>query len=87
MSEFGWLVGLSGTSAWSWAYQHLLPSASKNTVYNLWRYREQRPDPDPQRNATAATIDYAVQQKAVRHCKCINLQYMFGDWLVDVSLV
>ena len=52
-----------GASAWAWAYEHLLPSSSKTTVYNLWRYR-QHPDPDPQRNATAATIDYAVQKNA-----------------------
>jgi hypothetical protein len=52
-----------GASAWAWAYEHLLPSSSTTTVYNLWRYR-QHPDPDPQRNATAATIDYAVQKNA-----------------------
>ena len=42
-------------SAWRWAFENLLPAASKSTVYNLWRYRD-REDPDPQRNATAATI-------------------------------
>ena len=50
-------------SAWAWAFKTLLPTASKSTVFNLWRYREHA-DPDPQRNATAATIDYAVAKNA-----------------------
>ena len=50
-------------SAWAWAFRTLLPTASKSTVFNLWRYREHT-DPDPQRNATAATIDYAVAKQA-----------------------
>ena len=49
--------------AWQWAFEHLLPGASKKVAYNLYHYAPQI-HTDPQSNATLANIDWAVQQKA-----------------------
>lgn len=50
-------------SAWAWAFETLLPKASKTVAYNLYHYSPQIHS-DPQSNATLANVDYAVQQKA-----------------------
>lgn len=49
--------------AWAWAFEHLLPHASRTVAYNLYHYQPQIHS-DPQSNATLANVDFAVQQQA-----------------------
>ena len=53
----------NSTQAWDWAFEKLLPGASKRIAYNMYHYMPQIVT-DPQSNATLANIDWAVQQKA-----------------------
>jgi len=53
----------SADSAWAWAFEKLLPQASKTVAFNLYHY-EPSIHTDPQSNATLANVDWAVQQKA-----------------------
>eukprot|EP01079_Euglenida_sp_SAG-EU17-18_P006816 gene6816-6506_t len=53
----------NSTAAWDWAFETLLPHASRTVAYNLYHYEPQIHS-DPQSNATLANVDYAVQQKA-----------------------
>lgn len=62
------LHGKTRLEAWDWAVENLLPKSSKQTVFNLNRYRVTG-DPlefrtDKQSPATASSIDYIVQQNA-----------------------
>eukprot|EP01052_Picozoa_sp_SAG31_P047522 SAG31_NODE_9548_length_1260_cov_1.166236_1_plen_296_part_00 len=50
-------------SAWDWAFEKLLPGASKTVSFSLYHY-EPAIHSDPQSNATLANLDWAVQQKA-----------------------
>ena len=50
-------------TAWAWAFETLLPGASKSVAFNLYHYSPQI-HTDPQSNATLANVDWAVQQKA-----------------------
>jgi hypothetical protein len=50
-------------TAWAWAFQHLLPKASKTVAFNLYHYGNEIHS-DPQSNATLANVDWAVQQNA-----------------------
>ena len=61
-------VGETRVEAWNWAVSKLLPKSSKKTIFNLNHFRV-AVDPlpfkhDKQSNATASSIDYAVQQNA-----------------------
>lgn len=49
--------------AWAWAFEKLLPGASKTVSFSLYHY-EPSISTDPQSNATLANVDWAVQQKA-----------------------
>jgi hypothetical protein len=46
-----------------WAFEHLLPGASKTVSFSLYHYGHYI-HTDPQSNATLANVDFAVQQKA-----------------------
>ena len=48
------------TSAWRWAIDHLLPSASKNQIFNLNHFGEG----GAQADATLGNLDHAVQHTA-----------------------
>ena len=63
------LANKTRIDAWEWAIESLLPNSSKKTVFNLNHYRVVGKDPtgelfDKQSRATAASIDYIVQQNA-----------------------
>jgi hypothetical protein len=51
------------TAAWEWAFDELLPNASRSVAFNLYHYMPWIIT-DPQSNATLANVDFAVQQNA-----------------------
>lgn len=53
----------NATAAWEWAFEELLPRASRTVAYNLYHF-EPNIHTNPESNATLANIDLAVQQKA-----------------------
>ena len=53
----------NATAAWDWAFEQLLPRASRTIAYNLYHF-EPNIHSNPESNATLANIDFAVQQKA-----------------------
>lgn len=53
----------NATAAWDWAFEQLLPKASRTVAYNLYHFAPEI-DTNPESNATLANIDFAVQQRA-----------------------
>ena len=51
------------SASWDWAFENLLPNASKTVAFNLYHYMPQIMS-DPQSNATLSSLDFAIQQNA-----------------------
>ena len=53
----------NATAAWDWAFEQLLPRASRTVAYNLYHFAPEI-HTNPESNATLASLDFAVQQRA-----------------------